>query len=68
MGHFEYTGTDFAHDTALFAACPATREWWKVTDSLQESLIPGATGSGEAGGWWLDLQEVFYFSGETTKS
>lgn len=31
---------------------------------MQESLVPGAKGSGEEGGWWLDLKEVFRFEGK----
>lgn len=40
-----------------------TRRWWKMTDGMQESLIEGAMGSGEEGGWWLDLKEVFRYEG-----
>lgn len=43
------------------AANPKVLEWWKMTDSYQESFVPGAKSS--AGGepaWWKNIQEVFY--------
>lgn len=42
-------------------ANPKVREWWKMTDSLQESMVPGAKSS-ESGepAWWKPLEEVFY--------
>lgn len=46
---------------ALMRANPKVREWWKMTDSLQESMVPGAKSS-ESGepAWWKPLEEVFY--------
>jgi hypothetical protein len=40
---------------------PKVREWWRMTDGMQESLVPGATSS-EAGepAWWRGVEEVFY--------
>lgn len=40
---------------------PKVREWWKMTDEFQESMVPGAKSSedGEPG-WWKPLEEVFY--------
>ena len=35
------------------------KQWWKLTDGMQESLVKGATGSAE-GQWWKDVEEVFY--------
>jgi L-rhamnose mutarotase len=47
---------------ALMAANPRVREWWRMTDGWQESLVPGAVSS-EAGepSWWKPVEEVFYF-------
>ncbi|GAA5976781.1 hypothetical protein JCM10908_005629 [Rhodotorula pacifica] len=58
---FTYKGTDFERDMALMRANPKVREWWTMTDSYQESLVPGAKSS-EAGNpsWWKPLEEVFY--------
>jgi L-rhamnose mutarotase len=39
---------------------PKVQEWWKMTDSYQESLVPGATSSAEGEPWWKAVDEVFY--------
>ncbi|KAH6981858.1 rhamnose mutarotase [Ilyonectria robusta] len=59
---FRYVGTDYDADMALMAANPRVREWWRMTDGWQESLVPGAVSS-EAGepSWWKPVEEVFYF-------
>ncbi|KAM4065133.1 l-rhamnose mutarotase domain-containing protein [Hirsutella rhossiliensis] len=58
---FKYIGYDYAGDMQRMAENPKVREWWKMTDSFQESLVEGATSS-EAGepGWWKPMEEVFY--------
>ncbi|KAL1860748.1 hypothetical protein VTK73DRAFT_7193 [Phialemonium thermophilum] len=58
---FKYVGYDFAGDMERMRENPKVREWWKMTDTFQESLVPGATSS-EAGepSWWKPLEEVFY--------
>ncbi|KAK7420673.1 hypothetical protein QQX98_002668 [Neonectria punicea] len=58
---FRYVGSDYAADMALMAANPRVREWWRMTDGWQESLVPGAVSS-EAGepSWWKPVEEVFY--------
>lgn len=40
---------------------PKVREWWAMTDSFQESLVPGAKSS-ESGdpAWWKPVEEVFH--------
>lgn len=40
---------------------PKMREWWKMTDSYQESPVDGAVSS-ETGEWWMNLEEVFYLA------
>lgn len=37
------------------------KEWWKMTDGYQESMVEGAVSS-ESGSppWWKGLKEVFY--------
>lgn len=57
---FKYVGDDWDADMQRMAANPKVREWWKMTDSMQQSLIPGAVGSAEGPGWWKPLEEVFY--------
>ncbi|ROT37651.1 DUF718-domain-containing protein [Sodiomyces alkalinus F11] len=57
----KYVGYDYAGDMERMRENPKVREWWAMTDSFQESLVPGATSS-EAGepSWWKPLEEVFY--------
>ncbi|ROV94205.1 hypothetical protein VSDG_05767 [Cytospora chrysosperma] len=58
---FKYVGYDYAGDMEHMKENPKVREWWKMTDQLQESMVPGATSS-EAGfpSWWKPVEEVFY--------
>ena len=58
---FKYIGYDWKWDMERMAENPKVREWWKMTDGFQESLVPGATGSaaGEPS-WWKPVEEVFY--------
>jgi L-rhamnose mutarotase len=58
---FKYVGTDYAGDMVRMGQNPKVREWWRMTDGMQESLVPGATSS-EAGepAWWRGVEEVFY--------
>jgi len=58
---FKYIGYDWAGDMEKMADNPKVQEWWRMTDSYQESLVEGATSS-QAGSppWWKGLQEVFY--------
>lgn len=57
---FKYVGDDFDGDMKRAAEDEETRRWWKVTDGMQSSLVPGAKSS-EDGGWWLGCEEVFRF-------
>jgi L-rhamnose mutarotase len=58
---FKYIGYDWAGDMEKMAENPKVQEWWRMTDSYQESLVEGAKSS-LAGSppWWKGLQEVFY--------
>ncbi|WP_345713752.1 L-rhamnose mutarotase, partial [Kineococcus glutinatus] len=38
FSYCEYSGTDWAADTAAIAADPATREWWRLTDPCQQPV------------------------------
>lgn len=62
IAHMRYIGDDFEADMASIKDCPVTRKWWQLTDGMQESFVPGATGS-EAGPWWADCEEVFRMEG-----
>ncbi|KAK4112611.1 rhamnose mutarotase [Canariomyces notabilis] len=58
---FKYIGNDYAGDMERMRQNPKVREWWKMTDGMQESLVPGAKDS-ESGepSWWKPMEEVFY--------
>ncbi|PSN69073.1 L-rhamnose 1-epimeras-like protein [Corynespora cassiicola Philippines] len=56
---FKWVGSDWDEDMKRMAANPKVQEWWKMTDSYQESPHPGATGSA-SGPWWQVAEEVFY--------
>lgn len=60
---FKYVGYDYAGDMEKMRENPKVREWWRMTDSFQESLVPGATSS-ESGepSWWKGLEQVFYLA------
>lgn len=55
FSYLEYTGDDYAADTAAIAADPATRRWWELTDPCQQPV-----GSAADGEWWAPLEEVFH--------
>jgi L-rhamnose mutarotase len=61
FARFTYVGYDYDGDMEKMAANPKVREWWQMTDKMQESLVPGAVSS-EAGtpSWWKPVEEVFY--------
>ena len=55
FAYFEYIGDDYAADMNKMAACPKTREWWTITDPMQER-VPNA----KEGEWWSAMDEVFH--------
>ncbi len=60
---FKYVGYDYAGDMERMRENPKVREWWRMTDGMQESLVPGAKDS-ESGepAWWRPVEEVFYYT------
>ena len=55
FSYFEYTGTDFAADSARMAADPETQRWWDVCKPCQQPLETRAEGE-----WWASMEEVFH--------
>lgn len=55
FAYFEYAGNDYPADLALMANDPRTREWWQLTDPMQQPV--DTAGDGE---WWAPLEEVFH--------
>lgn len=52
VANFKYVGSDYDADMRGIGEDPETQVWWKVTDRMQESFVPGATGSGGPVPWW----------------
>ncbi|KAF2450075.1 L-rhamnose 1-epimeras-like protein [Karstenula rhodostoma CBS 690.94] len=57
---FKYVGSAFDEDMARMAENPKVKEWWAMTDGMQESPVEGAIGSARGPGWWGQTEEVFY--------
>jgi L-rhamnose mutarotase len=52
---FEYVGDDFEADMAGMAAQPIVKDWWKLTDAMQEPFPERGAGT-----WWLTVPEIFH--------
>lgn len=57
---FKYVGNAFDEDMARMARNEKVKEWWRMTDGMQESPVEGAVGSAEGPGWWGQSEEVFW--------
>ncbi|KAH8776964.1 hypothetical protein BGZ57DRAFT_358104 [Hyaloscypha finlandica] len=58
---FKYVGYNYAGDMERMRDNPKVQEWWRMTDSYQESFVPGAKSSAEGEpAWWKGVEEVFY--------
>jgi L-rhamnose mutarotase len=56
---FEYIGDNFEADMATVAADPKTREWWQITDGMQQP-VQGNSSSSVEGNWWTPMEELFH--------
>lgn len=54
FSHMVYEGDDYAADMADMAADPATREWWQLTDPMQQPLPERREGE-----WWAALTPLY---------
>jgi len=54
---FEYIGDDFEGDMAKIGQDSVTREWWKLTDPMQEPLETRKEGER-----WASMDEIFHWS------
>ena len=59
FAYMEYVGDDLEADMALIANDPKTREWWALTDPLQQP-IEGNSPSSIEGEWWTDMETLFH--------
>ena len=55
FSYFEYTGDDYEGDMAKIGKDTVTREWWKLTDPMQEPLETRKEGE-----WWASMEEIFH--------
>ena len=53
FSHFEYVGEDFDADMARMGD-EVTRDWWKLTDPMQEPLT-----SRKEGEWWASMELLY---------
>lgn len=55
FAYWEYHGDDFSADMAMIAAEPKMKEWWVLTDPMQQCLL-----SVQEGEHWAPMQQVFF--------
>lgn len=53
FSYFEYAGNDYEADMKAIAD-PTTKEWWKLTDPMQEPLPTRKEGE-----WWAEMEQLF---------
>jgi cytidyltransferase-like protein len=51
---FDYSGSDYEKDMRDMSKDPDTRQWWKLTEPLQQPL-PGR----KDGEWWAGMEHLF---------
>lgn len=56
---YEYIGTDFSDDMEEIGADPVTRDWWKLTDPMQDPLETRKEGE-----WWAEMPELLHLESE----
>ena len=59
FSYMEYVGDDYDGDMAEIGRDEITREWWKLTDPMQEPLKTRKDGE-----WWTSMEEIFHWSAE----
>jgi L-rhamnose mutarotase len=55
FSYLEYIGSDYKTDMDAIAADRITKDWWKLTDPMQEPLE-----CRKAGDWWAIMEEWFH--------
>jgi L-rhamnose mutarotase len=53
FSYLEYAGNNYEEDMKAIAD-PVTKDWWKLTDPMQEPLTTRKEGE-----WWAEMQQVF---------
>jgi L-rhamnose mutarotase len=60
---YEYSGPDYEDDMEAVASNNTVKDWWTLTDPMQESLSPETSDA-----WWVVLEEVFHGGGKVVPS
>ncbi|MFE3264987.1 MULTISPECIES: L-rhamnose mutarotase [unclassified Streptomyces] len=55
FSYLEYTGDDYAADTAAIATDPTSQRWWALTDPCQQPLDTAVDGQ-----LWASAEEIFH--------
>ncbi len=55
FAYWEYHGADFAADMDKMKLIPEMKDWWKITDPMQNAL-----NTRKAGEWWARMEQVFH--------
>lgn len=56
FSYYEYVGDDYNGDIARIGQDPATQEWWKLTDPMQDPIE-----SRKEEEWWASMDEIFHW-------
>jgi L-rhamnose mutarotase len=56
FSYLEYVGNDYYGDMAEIGRDEITRDWWKLTDPMQEPLETRKEGE-----WWASMDEIFHW-------
>ncbi len=57
FSYYEYCGQDYEADMRKIGEDTITRDWWKLTDPMQEPVQDRKEGE-----WWASMEEVAHFS------
>lgn len=55
FAYYEYVGDDYQKDMERMGRCDAMKDWWKLTDPMQEKVSCAKPGE-----WWSEMEEVFH--------
>jgi L-rhamnose mutarotase len=56
FSYLEYFGNDYDGDMAQIGRDEVTKDWWKLTDPMQEPLETRKEGE-----WWASMDEIFHW-------
>lgn len=62
FSYYEYTGNNYDDDMKAMAD-EETKEWWKLTDPMQDPLP-----TRQEGEWWARMKEIIFIEGSPEKT